>query len=244
MNGRLWIAMAAAWSLVTPGLVGTVTAQATGSELQAAAQETLPRRIQIGATLAAVPDSVRSRGAPGGAYVVSVIPNSSAADAGVRAGDVIVRIGSDSVVDVPSALAALRVMAAGTTNSIRLVRNGTRLEVSFRARERPRETSNDFVIEYSAVAAVGGRHRILVTHPADGGRHPAILLIGGIGCYSIDGALGNPAVDRTMTPRTGGPSEGSPARSGAPMPPMLCPNRNSCEASTDGMERIARRAAR
>jgi len=60
-------------------------------------------------------------------------------------------------------------------------------------RERPRESSSDFTVEYRAVTARGGKHRVLVTHPNDAQRHAAVLLIGGIGCYPIDVPSGESA---------------------------------------------------
>ena len=53
-------------------------------------------------------------------------------------------------------------------------------------REWPRETPVDFAVSYTAVATSSGRRRVIVTYPRDGARHPAILLFGGIGCFSID----------------------------------------------------------
>ena len=43
---------------------------------------------------------------------------------------------------------------------------------------------------YTSVAAGGGRRRVIVTHPRDGARHPAVLLVGGIGCFSVDSPSG------------------------------------------------------
>jgi alpha-beta hydrolase superfamily lysophospholipase len=145
----------------------------------------LPRRIQFGATLSAVPDSLRVR-APAGALVLGVIPNSSAADAGVRVGDIITKLARDTVVDVPTALAALRPIVAGGRVPMSFVRAGSPQHATFDARERARETSDEFAIEYHAVTAPGGTRRVIVTHPRDQTKHPTVFLIGGIGCYSID----------------------------------------------------------
>jgi pimeloyl-ACP methyl ester carboxylesterase len=153
----------------------------------------LARRIQFGATLAAVPDSLRARGTPDGALVLGVIGGSPAAAADIHAGDIIVRIDGDSVHSVADALAALHPIVAGATVPIGFVRNGAVVARTFVARERQRETSTNFMIEYRSVDARGGRHRVLVTRPNDTRRHPAVLLIGGIGCYSIDAPAGEMA---------------------------------------------------
>ncbi len=171
-------------------------ALALGATAQTPANATLPRRIQFGASLASVTDSLRTLGAPPGARVLAVLPQTPAADAGMQPQDVIVRIGHDTVTDVPSALAVLRVIPSGTHVPVGVVRAGAARSITFVARERPRETSADFDVVYTAVAAPGGVRRVLVTHPHAGGPHPTVMLVGGIGCYSIDQPTGeNPYRD-------------------------------------------------
>ena len=150
----------------------------------------LPRRVQLGASLAEVSDSLRAGGAPKGAQVVGVVPSSPAQSAGIQPGDIIVRIDRDTVRGVADALAALRPLAPDVMVPVSLLRQGRPTTIAFRTRERPREVSNEFSIEYRSVRAQGGRHRLLLARPNDGARHPALLLIGGIGCYSIDAPAG------------------------------------------------------
>jgi hypothetical protein len=54
---------------------------------------------------------------------------------------------------------------------------------------RPFETSPDADILYSSVTVDGSRRRAIVTHPKTTGRSPAVPLIGGLGCYSLDGEI-------------------------------------------------------
>lgn len=157
---------------------------------QTPADSALPRRIQLGATLADVPDSLAAKGMPRGARVVGVVPGSSAQAAALQANDVVVRIGSDTVMSVAQALAALHPIHAGARVSLTVMRNRAPHELSFVARERPRESSTDFDILYTSVSARGVKQRVLVAHPTDGARHPGVLLLGGIGCYSVDQAGG------------------------------------------------------
>jgi alpha-beta hydrolase superfamily lysophospholipase len=146
--------------------------------------------VSLGVSLAEVPESLTARGTPRGARVTTVAPGSAAASAGLQTGDVLVRLGRDTVTDVADALTAVRAVVAGTRVPITVVRGGARQDLAFIGRERPRETSSEFEIVYTAVAADGGRRRVLVTHPRDGARHPAVLLLGGIGCYSVDQPAG------------------------------------------------------
>ena len=39
------------------------------------------------------------------------------------------------------------------------------------------------------LAVDGAKRRVIVTRPHGAGKRPAVLLIGGIGCYSLDGLL-------------------------------------------------------
>jgi alpha-beta hydrolase superfamily lysophospholipase len=150
----------------------------------------LPRRIQLGASLAEVPDSLVARGIPRGALVVNIVPASAASAAGVKQNDVLVRIARDTVRNVAEALAALRLVRVGTHVPIVFERAGVAQQTAFIGRERPRESSTEFDVAYTAVSAVGGTQRVVITRPLDGRRHPTVMLIGGIGCYSIDQPAG------------------------------------------------------
>src|SRR5262249_8060727 len=91
---------------------------------------------------------------------------------------------------VADALAALRPLEPKGTVSVAVFRGGKLVTVDIALRERPRETSPEFVIDYRAVAARGGKHRVLVAHPNERLPHAPGLLIGGIGCYAIDSPSG------------------------------------------------------
>jgi hypothetical protein len=168
--------------LMAPVLPLTVGAQV----LDAA----LPRRVQLGASLGAVPESLLAIGSPAGAAVLGVIAGSAAAGAGIQPGDIVVRIDRDTVRSVPEALSLLRPLTGSRRITVTLLRSRERLAIEVPLRERPKESSNEFTIDYRSVVARGGRHRVLIAHPNDGRPHPAVLLIGGIGCYSIDAPSG------------------------------------------------------
>ena len=54
------------------------------------------------------------------------------------------------------------------------------------------EQQADYDIDYGSVDAGGSKCRVIVTRPRTAGKHPAVLLLGGIGCYSLDGLLRGP----------------------------------------------------
>jgi alpha-beta hydrolase superfamily lysophospholipase len=62
--------------------------------------------------------------------------------------------------------------------------------LTYTPEEWPRERPPDFDVWYTSVATASGRRRVIVTHPRDQARHPAVLLVGGIGCFSIDSPTG------------------------------------------------------
>jgi uncharacterized protein len=150
----------------------------------------LPRRIVLGTALREPGDTLLARGAPPGARVTGVAPGSSAAALGLRPNDVVVRLGADSIGSVPAMLAAVRAQRAGRRIAVSFWRDGAIIDTAFIGVERPRESSREFTIDYTSVAAQGGRRRVVVTRPPDGAHHPAVLLVGGIGCYSMEQATG------------------------------------------------------
>jgi pimeloyl-ACP methyl ester carboxylesterase len=169
-----------AWALVC-GAIGA------SAQTSPASDTLLRRRVQVGAVLADVRDT---SGFPPGARVLRTIPGSPAGIAGLQTGDVVVRLGKDTIGTAADMLNAVRDVVAGTRTAVTFVRNGSVRRATIIASERPRETAADFDIVYTAVGGPADRRRVLVTHPRDGARHQTVLLVGGIGCYSIDQAAG------------------------------------------------------
>ncbi len=175
---------------IVAALLSLVAITAAAAQSATFDDAALPRRTQLGATLAEVTDSLAALGVPRGARVLGILPGSAAVQAGLLANDIIVRIDRDTVASVAAALAALRPVRAGAHVALLVVRAGRPRPLAFVARERPRESSPDFDIVYTAVRAPGGTRRVLLAHPRDGARHATVLLVGGIGCYSIDQPTG------------------------------------------------------
>ena len=125
----------------------------------------------------------------GGLAVTRVTEGAMAAHAGLAAGDVIVAIDREAIASV----AALGERLRGARGSIVLsyVRLGARADVEVEVRECPRETLEGAVVRYGEArhAELGARLRTIVTSPREGGARPAILLVPGIACASIDFGL-------------------------------------------------------
>jgi hypothetical protein len=127
---------------------------------------------------------------PNGTVVVSQVLSGSAAEAGgVKAGDVITAVDGKPVATVAALLAAVR-RPAGQPVTLTITRAGAVQQLTFALNEAPRETDPAVETIYGSITVDGTLRRTLVTVPRGvTGSRPAVLFVGGIGCYSIDNAL-------------------------------------------------------
>lgn len=151
-----------------------------GSVRSVEAQE-LHRRVVFGAGV--VDDA-------NGARITAIIPASPAALARLSVGDIITQIRSEPVSNAAHFVTAVHMMQPDHSVAVTFLRSGTLQHVDVRPVLAPKE--NDPVVEtrYSSILVDGSLRRTLISRPrAARGDMPAMLLIGGIGCYTID----NPA---------------------------------------------------
>jgi len=149
----------------------------------------LPRHGVIGITLAPL-DAARPEDPQTNPPAVKAVSPGSAADAaGIHVGDVVREL--DGVRIVSSADFAARVgrHLAGESVSVVVVRGGQEMAKTAILKPRPYETSPDADVLYTSVMVEGARRRVIVTRPKADGRYPAVLLMGGLGCYSLDGEI-------------------------------------------------------
>jgi len=52
---------------------------------------------------------------------------------------------------------------------------------------RPLEAAPGVTVDYGSVEGAGVRRRTITVRPSTPGRHPGLLFMGGVGCYSLDG---------------------------------------------------------
>jgi uncharacterized protein len=149
----------------------------------------LKRRGSFGVQFAPLSEADRARlhlAEGRGILVQGVAPGSSAADAGIIADDIILKINETEIGDVAQFIELARGFRAGDSVRATLLRGGRQLSKSFALKPRPLETSSDFDILYKSVATDGARRRVIITKPRVSGARPAILFITGIGCGSQD----------------------------------------------------------
>lgn len=162
----------------------------------------LPRRPSFGAALTAnIPDATRAAqklAAGEGLLVVTILPGLSAEAAGMKAGDVVVALDGRKISAVADVIAVTRSHSVGDTIPVDYVRNGTRKTGSLLLKGLPFETASDLDVVYDAVPVGAATRRTIITRPRGSGRYPAVLLVGGIGCYSFDAPLNDKDVYRSL----------------------------------------------
>ena len=144
------------------------------------AQE-LPRRNSFGAAVNPDPQGIR---------VSTVVAGSPAAQAGLRVGDVIIAMGTRAISNSADFLQTLRSALAATPLTIAILRADVRQQLEVTLEPVAEESDPRVDTIYSAISVGGSLRRTLISMPKGASRRlPAVLLIGGIGCYSVD----NPA---------------------------------------------------
>lgn len=144
------------------------------------AKHTLQRHATFGAALLA---DVR------GAKIQRIISGGAAEAAGLVQNDVIVRLGSYATPTVEAFLNALHQFHAGDAASAAFLRGTDRREARVVFGAPVNESSAGQTTTYGAVSVDGTLRRTLLTTPTGAQKPlPAVLLLGGIGCYSVDAA--------------------------------------------------------
>jgi dienelactone hydrolase len=124
-----------------------------------------------------------------GARVFSVGSGSTAAGVGMAVGDVILTVDDQTISTPEAVVAAISRYRPGQSVRMEILRDGERRAIQATLKPLPFEEMKNATVEYSSVVASPGvRLRTIVSVPLNpsGGRFPAVLLIQGGGCGSID----------------------------------------------------------
>ncbi|MEE1656937.1 alpha/beta fold hydrolase [Microvirga sp. CF3062] len=139
--------------------------------------------------MAPVPEAARMAAAVPvgeGVLIERVIPGSTAQKAGLQANDILLKLDQATIRSSSDVVTQIRKKRADDTVTLSIVRDGKPLEQQITLIGLPPETSPDYDTLYEAVEAEGALRRTIITKPRGEGRSPAILFVGGIGCYSMD----------------------------------------------------------
>lgn len=141
---------------------------------------TLPRHGLFGA---AIVDNA------GHATIARVLTGTAAAAAGFLPGDAILTLNGTTVSNATAFVAALHLLHAGDRALVAIVRNGVKRQLTAVLHAPPDENDPEVTTVYGTVRVDGTLRRTLLTRPPNStARVPGVLIMGGIGCYSIDDA--------------------------------------------------------
>lgn len=149
----------------------------------------------LGVTAVPIPDGARTQLEPNetGILVKSVVEGGSARAADIRADDLITQVNDHKVIDVGDFVQTVKTLRAGDVVTISLRRGSEHLTKRMPVKPRPYESAADVDTAYQAISVDGSLRRVIVTRPKNDGRHPAILYLAGIGCFSQESLdLGSP----------------------------------------------------
>ncbi|HXM05885.1 MAG TPA: alpha/beta fold hydrolase, partial [Candidatus Acidoferrum sp.] len=123
----------------------------------------------------------------GGVTVTIIAPNGPAHAAGLRVGDVIRSMGDRPIVVPADFYQAAHDATAGRTLVVSYVRDRKTARADVVPASAIRESYPGVTTTYGSVTVDNSLRRTLLTVPADAkGPVPAVVIIGGIGCYSVD----------------------------------------------------------
>ena len=154
-----------------------------------AGEDPLPRRPSLGAQVLPVTDAERADSKvkfEGGVRLGNVFPGTSAEGAGLTANDILLSIDGQSLHSASEIGPLLKQIGSNKFVPVDIIRNERRETIQMLLRPAPRETSDEFEVMYDAVTVDGFKRRVVITKPRSAGKFPLVVLIGGLGCYSVD----------------------------------------------------------
>lgn len=175
MTTRLHVGLLAALAAMTPAL--------------ARAGDELPRRGLLGVMLSPVNDQQKEQlglESTKGTLITNVVPNSAAMEAGLKANDVIVKVGDKDIEDLPSCMRAFRSYYAGDKVKLTVIRDKGKVEAEVVPRPRPKETPEAYDVVYDFAKTPEGRVRLIISKPKGDGKHPAVVFVQGASPFPVD----------------------------------------------------------
>ncbi len=149
---------------------------------QPAGIEPLPRRVMLGAQVAADPN--------GGIAIQQVLPDGTAEKSSLENGDVLLEIGGKRLETVASLGPIMRDLTAGNTVAAKIRRDGEEQTVTLNLAGRALDPGTDKVeVIYDQVMSLGERMRTIITKPRKAGKHPVIFFVQGLQYGSVETPL-------------------------------------------------------
>lgn len=149
----------------------------------------LPRSASFGAMVSDLNDSSRTAlglSSNSGTHLKKLVPGFSAEGAGFKIDDVLISMDGENIKNTTHFLGLLKKHHGGDKVKISFYRKSKLKQTTMVLLPKQMETSEEYDIIYSSVQSGTNQLRTIVTKPKGNGVYPAILLVGGVGCYSID----------------------------------------------------------
>lgn len=156
--------------------------------LNTSAQE-LPRRAFLGIQMEKVSEDtkkVMELPAVKGVLITKVFANSSAENAKLQAGDVLLSLDGKEMNAPDEAVKFMSTRKGGEPFSYEIIRKKKTIKGKSTFKTLAEEKYGDIDMYYTATKTVNGIQRLIVSKPKNREKAPAIIFIGGIGCYSLD----------------------------------------------------------
>ncbi|WP_299453869.1 alpha/beta hydrolase [uncultured Microscilla sp.] len=199
----------------------------TGLSWQCIQAQQLPRRAFLGAQLQNVTEAQQKElSLPNtqGVYLARIVPESSLALAKVKPGDILTAINQYSIINVRQFIPLLKQFKASDKVRLTYYRQGKKRQTQMTFQEFPKMKSKTYEVIYSSVKANANHLRTIITKPKGNGKYPAVLIVQGLGCATIDSPVNrfSKAISDSLTgkgmvvmqvEKTGmGDSQGTPCR--------------------------------
>jgi hypothetical protein len=149
----------------------------------------LPRRSFLGIQMENITDDVKALigiQEKYGVLINGIVPHSTAEKAGFKKGDVLLSINSERIDDTQEAVSFVAAQKAGFPFTYELIRDKKRVKGSSSFAAYPKEQYPGIEMEYAQVKTAAGLQRMIISRPPGTKKYPAIVFIGGIGCYSLE----------------------------------------------------------
>ncbi|HEY6327411.1 MAG TPA: alpha/beta fold hydrolase [Candidatus Cybelea sp.] len=124
---------------------------------------------------------------PGGVTLTYVTSNGPAYRAGLRVGDVVRSMGGRPIATTTDFYESVHDATGGATLAVDFTRGGATRQVAVTLGTAANESAPGVTTLYRDVVVDNSLRRTILTLPSDAARPlPAVLIIGGIGCFSVD----------------------------------------------------------
>lgn len=154
----------------------------------------LPRSASFGALVSNLNDSTAKLlqlPSSKGTWLKQVVGGSSADQAGLVNNDVLISFDGKAIDNTAQFLSILKEYHGGDKVKVNYYRQTKLKTATIILQPKAKETSKDYDIIYADVYSGNNHLRTIITKPKGEGIYPAVLIIGGVGCYSIDN-ISNP----------------------------------------------------